>query len=86
MPSEITLAITVRFMSGRLVKKYDEDMPSEEDEAKPEFKPECIKSGDLIRLEHEFTARNLHSHRHPAPVTKRHFQVRWPNSGHKCYN
>ncbi|XP_043217081.1 protein O-mannosyl-transferase 2-like [Amphibalanus amphitrite] len=58
-----------------LVKRYDVDMPSEEEEAQPDFKPECVKSGDLIRLEHEATSRNLHSHRHPAPVTKRHFQV-----------
>lgn len=34
-----------------------------------------IKDGDLVRLEHVMTKRNLHSHREPAPLSKRHFQV-----------
>ncbi|KAG9508710.1 Protein O-mannosyl-transferase 2, partial [Fragariocoptes setiger] len=34
-----------------------------------------VHDGDLLRLEHVLTRRNLHSHREPAPVTKRHFQV-----------
>lgn len=29
----------------------------------------------MIRLEHLPTKRNLHSHREPAPITKKHYQV-----------
>jgi len=38
-------------------------------------KLDWVRNGDLIRLEHKPTQRNLHSHRMPAPVTVRHFQV-----------
>lgn len=34
-----------------------------------------MRSGDLIRLEHVPTRRNLHSHKESAPVTKKHYQV-----------
>lgn len=34
-----------------------------------------VRDGDLIRLEHMATRRNLHSHFEVAPLTKRHFQV-----------
>ncbi|XP_058062002.1 protein O-mannosyl-transferase 2 [Anopheles bellator] len=34
-----------------------------------------VKHGDLVRLEHFPTRRNLHSHREEAPVTKKHLQV-----------
>ncbi|KAF7990795.1 hypothetical protein HCN44_000600 [Aphidius gifuensis] len=50
-----------------LVKKFDTNIIPD--------KPEFIKSGDLIRLEHIITKRNLHSHKEPAPVTKKHYQV-----------
>ncbi|XP_066249068.1 protein O-mannosyl-transferase 2 isoform X1 [Euwallacea similis] len=36
---------------------------------------EVLRSGDLIRLEHVATRRNLHSHKEQAPVTKKHYQV-----------
>ncbi|XP_065206014.1 protein O-mannosyl-transferase 2 [Planococcus citri] len=36
---------------------------------------ELLKHGDIIRLEHVSTRRNLHSHREPGPVTKKHNQV-----------
>ncbi|MGH0171080.1 UNVERIFIED_CONTAM: hypothetical protein FKN15_060323 [Acipenser sinensis] len=36
---------------------------------------EFVKHGDIIRLEHKETSRNLHSHLHEAPLTKKHFQV-----------
>ncbi len=36
---------------------------------------EGLKHGDLIRLEHVATGRNLHAHRIPAPITKKHNQV-----------
>uniref|UniRef100_A0A182XAH3 Protein O-mannosyl-transferase 2 n=1 Tax=Anopheles quadriannulatus TaxID=34691 RepID=A0A182XAH3_ANOQN len=34
-----------------------------------------IRHGDLVRLEHVQTRRNLHSHREQGPVTKKHLQV-----------
>lgn len=37
--------------------------------------PVFVKNGDLVRLEHVMTRRNLHSHKEPAPLTSRHFQV-----------
>ncbi|XP_053366537.1 protein O-mannosyl-transferase 2 isoform X1 [Clarias gariepinus] len=37
--------------------------------------PELVRHGDIIRLEHKETTRNLHSHLHEAPLTKKHLQV-----------
>ncbi|XP_042883958.1 protein O-mannosyl-transferase 2-like isoform X2 [Penaeus japonicus] len=54
-----------------LVKKWNEEPGDWEDDDPVEL----VKNGDLIRLEHVPTGRNLHSHREPAPVTKRHHQV-----------
>lgn len=34
-----------------------------------------VRDGDLVRLEHVITKRNLHSHFEQAPITKRHYQV-----------
>lgn len=36
---------------------------------------ELVRNGDLIRLEHRPTRRNLHSHKEPAPVSRKHYQV-----------
>ncbi|XP_054258299.1 protein O-mannosyl-transferase 2 isoform X1 [Macrosteles quadrilineatus] len=52
-----------------LIKKYNSDVEVGEEDV------ELLKHGDLVRLEHVVTRRNLHSHREPAPVTKKHFQV-----------
>ncbi len=42
-----------------------------------------VRSGDRIRLEHVLTRRNLHSHAHPGPVTRKHNQVTcYGNEGH----
>jgi protein O-mannosyl-transferase 2 len=52
-----------------IIKKYDAD---------PDLMKgpiEFVKNGDLIRLEHQVTGRNLHSHRERAPVTTKHYQV-----------
>ncbi|XP_054011086.1 protein O-mannosyl-transferase 2 isoform X1 [Hylaeus anthracinus] len=50
-----------------LVKKSDiDDIPSE---------PQLVRHGDLIRLEHVVTHRNLHSHKEFAPISKKHYQV-----------
>lgn len=49
------------------MKKYDTEEISD--------KPVLVKHGDLIRLEHVVTRRNLHSHSEIAPVSKRHYQV-----------
>lgn len=51
-----------------IIKKFD----SEPD---PDAEVQLVRDGDLIRLEHEVTRRNLHSHSEVAPVTKRHYQV-----------
>uniref|UniRef100_A0A3P9H9U0 Protein O-mannosyl-transferase 2 n=1 Tax=Oryzias latipes TaxID=8090 RepID=A0A3P9H9U0_ORYLA len=37
--------------------------------------PVLVRHGDIIRLEHKETTRNLHAHRQEAPLTKKHFQV-----------
>ncbi|XP_061552168.1 protein O-mannosyl-transferase 2 [Phycodurus eques] len=37
--------------------------------------PDLVRHGDIIRLEHKETTRNLHSHLHEAPLTRKHFQV-----------
>ncbi|XP_006819012.1 protein O-mannosyl-transferase 2-like, partial [Saccoglossus kowalevskii] len=49
-----------------LIKKFDSDEDNSVD---------LVKNGDLIRLEHLQTRRNLHSHKEPAPITKKHYQV-----------
>ncbi|KAG0440628.1 hypothetical protein HPB47_016238 [Ixodes persulcatus] len=52
-----------------IIKKYDQQ---------PDLRNktvDLVRSGDIIRLEHVVTTRNLHSHKEPAPVTKRHNQV-----------
>ncbi|KAF7391066.1 hypothetical protein HZH66_009546 [Vespula vulgaris] len=50
-----------------LIKQFDtDDIPSE---------PVLVKHGDLIRLEHVITRRNLHSHKEIAPISKKHYQV-----------
>ncbi|XP_064484670.1 protein O-mannosyl-transferase 2-like isoform X2 [Ornithodoros turicata] len=52
-----------------IIKRYDIE-PDRKNET-----VELVRNGDLIRLEHVITTRNLHSHKEPAPVTKRHYQV-----------
>lgn len=37
--------------------------------------PVLVRHGDIITLEHKETTRNLHSHSHKAPLTKKHQQV-----------
>ncbi|KAJ8925580.1 hypothetical protein NQ315_009420 [Exocentrus adspersus] len=49
-----------------LIKKYNRE---------PQDDIEIVRSGDLIRLEHIATRRNLHSHKEQAPITKKHYQV-----------
>lgn len=51
-----------------LVKKYNAELVDDED-------VEILKNGDLIRLEHVSTRRNIHSHREMAPISKKHYQV-----------
>ncbi|XP_047741231.1 protein O-mannosyl-transferase 2, partial [Hyalella azteca] len=55
-----------------IVKKADSEPLDWDDEKEV---PEIVRHGDLIRLEHVPTGRNLHSHALPAPVTTRHYQV-----------
>ncbi|XP_045162576.2 protein O-mannosyl-transferase 2-like [Mercenaria mercenaria] len=49
--------------------------PSHYEPSEDNSYPVFVKNGDLVRLEHIHTRRNLHSHREPAPLTSRHFQV-----------
>lgn len=51
------------------IKKYNEESSESTDPI------EFVKNGDLVRLEHVVTERNLHSHNELGPVTKKHFQV-----------
>lgn len=51
------------------IKRYDHETNAETDPI------EIVKHGDLVRLEHVVTSRNLHSHKELAPVTKKHFQI-----------
>lgn len=53
-----------------LVKPYNRDPP---DHDKP---VQIVRHGDLIRLEHIQTRRNLHAHAERAPLNKAHFQVK----------
>ncbi|XP_061467814.1 protein O-mannosyl-transferase 2 isoform X1 [Rhineura floridana] len=45
------------------------------DHSDPSFTVEFVRHGDVIRLEHKETSRNLHSHQHEAPLTRKHLQV-----------
>ncbi|GBM93855.1 Protein O-mannosyl-transferase 2 [Araneus ventricosus] len=54
-----------------MIKKFD----SEHDLSSNNTPVELVMNGDLIRLEHVVTRRNLHSHKEVAPITKRHQQV-----------
>ncbi|CAK9822719.1 Protein O-mannosyl-transferase 2 [Anthophora retusa] len=50
-----------------LVKRFNsDDIPPE---------PVLVRHGDLVRLEHVITHRNLHSHKEIAPISKKHYQV-----------
>ena len=51
-----------------IIKKFDEEY--KEDEA-----VQVVRDGDLIRLTHVMTGRNLHSHKIAAPITKKDLQV-----------
>ncbi|KAM6358797.1 protein O-mannosyl-transferase 2 isoform 4-T9 [Alca torda] len=54
-----------------IIKKRDADT----DLSDPSSPVEFVRHGDIIRLEHKETSRNLHSHQHKAPLTRKHFQV-----------
>ncbi|XP_072720357.1 protein O-mannosyl-transferase 2 isoform X1 [Ciconia boyciana] len=55
-----------------IIKKHDSDTADLSDLSSP---VEFVRHGDIIRLEHKETSRNLHSHQHEAPLTRKHFQV-----------
>ncbi|KAL1790242.1 O-mannosyl-transferase 2 isoform X1 [Sigmodon hispidus] len=54
-----------------IIKKHNTNT----DPLDPSFPVEFVRHGDIIRLEHKETTRNLHSHYHEAPLTRKHFQV-----------
>ncbi|KAG8448978.1 hypothetical protein GDO86_015881 [Hymenochirus boettgeri] len=51
-----------------IIKKQNSDYD-------PTSPVEFVRHGDIIRLEHMVTGRNLHSHQREAPLTKKHLQV-----------
>ncbi|XP_031436034.1 protein O-mannosyl-transferase 2 [Clupea harengus] len=53
-----------------LVKKQEQEVTDD-----PNGTPDLVRHGDVILLEHKETTRNLHSHLHEAPLTKKHLQV-----------
>uniref|UniRef100_A0A452HLK8 Protein O-mannosyl-transferase 2 n=1 Tax=Gopherus agassizii TaxID=38772 RepID=A0A452HLK8_9SAUR len=55
-----------------VIKKHDSNTA---DHLDPSCSVEFVRHGDVIRLEHKETSRNLHSHQHEAPMTRKHFQV-----------
>lgn len=54
-----------------VVKPYNKEI----DKTAVDEEVKLLKNGQLIRLEHMMTKRNLHSHQELAPVTKKHYQV-----------
>ncbi len=58
----------------RIEEKAKEEVEDEEEEV------ELVRHGDLIRLEHVMTGRNIHTHQEPAPVSKKMYQV--PGTSH----
>ena len=62
-----------------VIKKWNEEPPNNTD---PYAIVDLVKNGDLVRLEHVTSRRNIHSHRESAPVSKRHFQVEFFNFLH----
>ncbi|MBN3299264.1 POMT2 transferase, partial [Amia calva] len=66
---QITAYLHKDFNNLWLVRKQNS---REEDLSAP---AELVRHGDIIRLEHKETTRNLHSHLHEAPLTKKHLQV-----------
>ncbi|XP_060790024.1 protein O-mannosyl-transferase 2 isoform X3 [Neoarius graeffei] len=63
---QVTAYLHKDFNNLWLVKRPNDD---------PTGTPELVRHGDVIRLEHKETTRNLHSHLHEAPLTKKHLQV-----------
>uniref|UniRef100_A0ABI7ZQS9 Dolichyl-phosphate-mannose--protein mannosyltransferase n=1 Tax=Felis catus TaxID=9685 RepID=A0ABI7ZQS9_FELCA len=54
-----------------IIKKHNTNA----DPLDPSLPVEFVRHGDIIRLEHKETSRNLHSHYHEAPLTRKHYQV-----------
>ncbi|XP_050008450.1 protein O-mannosyl-transferase 2 [Alexandromys fortis] len=54
-----------------IIKKHNTNT----DPLDPSFPVEFVRHGDIVRLEHKETTRNLHSHYHEAPLTRKHYQV-----------
>jgi len=58
-----------------LVKKWNEEPPPPFTPAWDAMDIEYVKHGDLVRLEHAISRRNIHTHHEPAPVSKKQYQV-----------
>ena len=66
--------ITFQLQSNQ-TQKWNEDPPLPFTEEWNDSEIEFVKHGDLVRLEHIITRRNIHSHQQPAPLSKKQFQV-----------
>ncbi len=69
-----------------LIKKWNEEPPLMFTEDWNNAEIELVKHGDLIRLEHIMTRRNIHSHQQPAPLAKKQFQVTGYGEVNYCIN
>ena len=47
-----------------VLKKWNKEVKNN-----PEAEVELVRNGDLVRLEHPTSKRNIHSHLEPAPVS-----------------
>uniref|UniRef100_A0A8C5WH86 Protein O-mannosyl-transferase 2 n=1 Tax=Leptobrachium leishanense TaxID=445787 RepID=A0A8C5WH86_9ANUR len=54
---------------------YPEGVGARQQQVYPAAPVEFVHHGDIIRLEHKMTRRNLHSHHREAPLSKKHLQV-----------
>ena len=58
-----------------LVKKWNEEPPLPYSPEWMAMDTEYVRHGDLVRLEHIISRRNIHTHQEPAPVSKKQYQV-----------
>ena len=58
-----------------VVKKWNEEPPELFSDDWNKAEVELVRHGDLVRLEHVTTKRNIHSHQEQAPMSKKMYQV-----------
>ncbi|KAB1277658.1 Protein O-mannosyl-transferase 2 [Camelus dromedarius] len=70
-PTQVTTYLHKDYNNLWIIKKHS----TNSDPLDPSLPVEFVRHGDIIRLEHKETSRNLHSHYHEAPLTRKHYQV-----------